>query len=144
MKIFDLNIKKSLTYYFILLLLSLACEREGAPGFSTVDCSECYQDKPDWGPLNATITINDQNPFVPLVIYRGNIEDNDIEYIDTATSKSYWVDVPVDRYYSISAKYLRGEETIFVIDGDELKTKYTETDCDQPCYYFKEDIWMSA
>lgn len=129
--------KKTSIYILLLILLFSNCEREEPLNSSSINCSECYQDKPEWGPLNVTVTINDQNPFVPLIIYRGNIEDNDIEYIDTTQSTNYWVDVPVNKYYSVAAKYISGEDTIFTVDGDELKMKFAETDCDQPCYYFK-------
>lgn len=128
---------KAITYICLLLSFSFGCERQEPLNFSTIDCSECYQDKPEWGPINVVVTINEQNPFVPLIIYRGDIEESNIEYIDTTRSMNYWVDVPVNKYYSIAAKYIRDGDTIFAIDGDEIKVQYTENNCDQPCYYFK-------
>ena len=129
--------KKASILIYLLTLFLYGCEREEPASFSSVDCSDCYQDKPEWGPINVLLTINEENPYVPLIIYRGDIENNDIEYIDTSISTNYWVDVPVNKYYSIAAKYLSGEDTIYVVDGDDIKVKYTETDCDLPCYYFK-------
>lgn len=123
-----------------LLLLALfvfwSCERidNADPG---VVCSDCYQEKPEWGRFNAEVTISNENPFVPLIIYRGNVEDNDVEYVDTSWTTSYWVEVPVNAYYSISAEYKSGGKTIFAIDGDKFKVKYTESGCDKPCYYFQ-------
>ena len=125
-----------ITIISIALIVLLACERMENVS-SGIDCSECYQEKPEWGIFNATVTINAENPFVPLVIYRGNVEDNDVEYVDTTWTTSYWVEVPVNAYYSVAAEYKVGNKTIFAIDGDELKSKYTENDCDEPCYYYQ-------
>jgi hypothetical protein len=122
--------------FLVILLLSFACERI-EEGDGVVQCSECYQEKPETGPFNAVVTINSENPFVPLVIYRGNVEDNNVEYVDTTWESSYWVEVPVNAYYSVAAEYKVGDKIIFAIDGDKLKTKYTENDCDEPCYYYK-------
>lgn len=126
----------SILFIFQVLIVAPACERDVPTKLGTVDCAECYQPKPDWGRLNATLTINAENSFVPLVVYIGNIEDNNIEWIDTSYSTNYWVEVPVDKYYSISAEYKSGDKTIFAVDGDDFKVKYTDSDCDLPCYYF--------
>ena len=126
--------------YFLLiippLIISIGCERDVPTKLGTIDCIDCFQDRPEWGPLNVTLTINNENPFVPLVIYIGNIEDNNIEWIDTSYSADYWVDVPVNKYYSITAEYKSGDKTIFAVDGDDFKLKYTENNCDFPCYYY--------
>lgn len=118
------------------MLLIHGCERD-VPRLTGINCAECYQDKPEWGPLNVRLTINDENPFVPMVIYEGYIEDEVVEWVDTSWEADYWVDVPVNKYYSVSAKYLQDGDTIYVIDGDRLKLKHTTEECDEPCYYFK-------
>lgn len=111
------------------------CERQ-EPTDGSFDCSTCYQDEPAIGPLTVYVTINAENQKVPLVIYRGDIESNAIEYVDTAFQSEYWVDVPVDAYYSVKAEYKDGEKTIYAVDGDKLKLKKNAKDCDQECYYF--------
>jgi len=120
----------------IILIVSSACERI-EEGDGIVQCSECYQENPATGPFNAVVTINSENPYVPLVIYRGNVEDNNVEYVDTTWESNYWVEVPVGAYYSIAAEYKVGDKIIFAIDNDKLETKLSEKDCDEPCYYFK-------
>ena len=119
---------------FFLVFLA-GCERNEP--LESFDCATCYQDKPDWGPLQIMVTINNDNPYVPLVIYRGDIESNDIEYMDIAYSSEYTVDVPPDKYYSVTAEYKDGSKTIFAVDGDKLKMKKNIKDCDKECYYFK-------
>ena len=135
--------KQTITYRLFHLLLLIpffifvnSCERDVPTKLGTIDCFDCFQDRPEWGPLNVKLTINNENPFVPLVIYIGNIEDNNIEWIDTSYSADYWVEVPVNKYYSITAEYKSGDKTIFVVDGDDFKLKHTESACDYPCYYY--------
>lgn len=101
------------------------------------DCDECYQEEPLWGDIYVQLTINDENDFVPLVIYRGSVEDNNIEYVDTAFEEEYYLDVPLNKYYAVKAEYLEGSDTIYAIDGDEIKTKLNTDDCDQECYVIK-------
>lgn len=128
---------KLFKYGLILLsfLLLNSCERLeniNTPGFS---CSECFQQRPEWVQLNIAVTINDENPFVPITIYVGNVEDNIVDWVDTTYNTDYWVDVKPDRDYSVKAEYKDGSKTIFAIDGDNVKLKYTDTNCDEPCYY---------
>jgi hypothetical protein len=121
----------------MLFFLLYNCQRTEPVDLGEFDCSECYQEKPEWAPLNIKVTINDQNPYVPLVVYIGNIEDGLIDWVDTAFVTDYFVDVHPDRYYSVSAEYRDGEKTIFAVDGDKLTSNHNTNDCDAPCYYFK-------
>ncbi len=121
---------------FQLLIISVGCERDVPSKLVAIDCNDCDPVRPEEGKLIVTLTINDENPFIPLIIYKGNIEDNNIEYIDTSYSADYWVRVPVNNYYSISAEYKSGDKTIFAVDGDDFKIKYSKSDCDYPCYYY--------
>lgn len=133
-----LRINKIAPVLFLLtgIFFFLSCERDVPYGPTDIDCNDCYTTRPEWGPLNVVMTINDENPFVPLVVYRGDFNDNNIEYVDTSYWADYWVDVPVDKEYSIVAKYKKGDEIIKVVDASKLKVKYTSTDCQEPCYYF--------
>lgn len=129
---------KGKTIFITLILLVLvSCERQEPFDLSEIDCSECYQDKPEWGPLNITVTINSQNPYVPLKVYIGNFEEGNLDWTDTAYSNDFWVDVKPDQYYSVTAEYKDGDKTIFAVDGDKLKVKHTSDKCDEPCYYFQ-------
>jgi hypothetical protein len=118
-----------------LLFIPIGCERQEP--WESFDCKNCYQDKPEMGPLQIKVTINGQNPIVPFVIYRGVVEDNNIEFIDSANRSDWSVDVPVNNYYSVNAQYKDGNNTIFVIDGDKLKLKENNSNCDERCYYFQ-------
>jgi hypothetical protein len=129
------QIKKSLLYILTTLLLVAGCERERPSILNLVDCSQCYQVKPDWVRLNVLLTINSENPSVPIEVYVGNIEEGVLDWQDTADSSHYWVNVVPGRYYSVKAEYKKGVKTIFAVDGDRVKLDYNTSDCDQDCYY---------
>lgn len=112
-----------------------ACERLETVTVDGFSCQNCFQSKPDWVQFNIEVTINDENPFVPLTIYIGNIEDNIVDWVDTSYISSYWVDVKPDRYYSVKAEYKDGSTIVYAIDGDNIKLKHNTSDCDVPCYY---------
>jgi hypothetical protein len=119
----------------MVILLFLSCERFEPVNIGGVDCYECYNPKPEWVILNIKVTINDQNQKVPLIIYKGNVEDGNVDWYDTTGKSDFWVEVKPDQYYSVKAEYKDGNKTIFAIDGDKIKLKYSEDSCDEPCYY---------
>jgi len=118
---------------FILLpvfFILICCERKEPSRSGDFNCAECFQDKPEWGPLNIILSTDGQNPYIPLTIYIGNIEDSVVDWVDTAYSNDFWIDVQPDRYYSVAAEYKQGDNTIIVVDGDKLNSKYSSSDCE--------------
>lgn len=122
-----------LSYLFIVIIILFGCENAN---FST-DCSECYQIEPDSADIHVKFTINDENGYVPLVVYKGDYEDNVVEWTDTTYDSDYYLYVPVNEFWSVKAKYIRGTDTIYAIDGDKIKTDLNTDDCDVECYEIK-------
>jgi hypothetical protein len=129
------NLLKLMGLLVVFALVQLSCERQ-PPTDSGFDCAYCYQDPPQDGPLLVKVSINSENLFVPITIYIGNIEDNNIEYTDTTWAADYWIDVPVNKYYSVAAKYISGADTIVSVDGDNFKIRKNTNDCDEDCWYY--------
>lgn len=125
-------------FLFLLLMVVISCERKF--DFFEFDCEDCYQEKPDSGPLIIYFSFNDENEYVLYTIYKGRFEDGIEEYADTAFYKEEQIEVPVDEYYSVEAKYVSGTDTIFVVDGDRFNLKREKSECDKKCYYFKGGI----
>lgn len=119
----------------MIILAGNSCERIEPSKTNTVDCAECFQEKPEWLPLNIKVSITSENPFVPITVFKGNLEENNIDWVDTAYQEDYYVDVHPDEYYSVEAKYKSGTKTIIAVDGDKIKARYTSSDCDESCYY---------
>jgi hypothetical protein len=88
---------------------------------------------PAKGELKVILTINAENPAVPLYIYKGKIEEGSLQLIDTAKSSVFRINLPVNEYYSVAAKYKSGSKTIFAVDGDRIKRKKSVM-CDSTCW----------
>lgn len=121
------------TYIFLILILVLSgCQEKIFTG--NVNCDECYTDKPDSAALYIDVTINDKYKAVPLVIYNGEVENDQVEWIDTTHISDYWVWVAVDRYYSVKVEYASDKDTIYVIDATKIKKKRVSDACDDACW----------
>ncbi len=101
-----------------------------------VDCSECYIDKPIEAPVKVLLTINSDNPTVPITIYLGPYEDNHIVALDTARDLqvTYWLQI--GQGYSFKAEYVKSNRQYHVIDGTKPLTRIDNETCSEPCYYF--------
>jgi hypothetical protein len=100
----------------------------------TVNCDECYYPEPDSADLTIYLTINENHPEVPIVLYRGDVENGQEDWIDTARETPYRLYSAVNQFYSVTAEYKVDEKTIVVIDGDELKPKHVSDACDYECW----------
>ena len=75
-----------------LLTLSgnfLGCETED--WVLSVDCNECYGYVPDSANLIIYLTINQENPSVPITVYKGSLEEGNIEWRDTARTDEFYL-----------------------------------------------------
>jgi len=85
----------------IMAILIFSCDKNY--DFLEVDCSECYRTRPENGELIINVTINDENPEVPIAIYRDRIESGRIKIKDTILEKTVYIEVPLNHYYSVKA-----------------------------------------
>lgn len=125
-------------YFILFFFVIFACERNYE--FFELDCENCYQDKPECGPLIIYFSFDDENDSVSYTVYRGNFESREVEYTGKATFTEEQIDVPVNEYYSVEALYLKNGDTIHVVDGDKFKLKKETSECDKKCYYFKDGM----
>ena len=116
---------------FILIILAGACnEYLGLK----VDCDDCWGFKPDSADLLIYLTVNQDHPEVPIVIYRGNFEDGEVDYVDTARESTFTLYSAIDQYYSVTAEYKVNGKTIIAVDGDVMKAKDASSSCDFECW----------
>jgi hypothetical protein len=99
-----------------------------------VNCDECYTDKPESADLVIDVTLNNQYYQVPIVVYKGDVEENVVVAVDTADYTPFYVLVPVDEKYAVKAEYKKGESVLYVIDGTKIKLRSVTDACDEPCY----------
>jgi hypothetical protein len=128
-----MKVKGHIKAIIILVLLTLAGSCNEYLGIS-VDCDDCWGFKPDSADLLIYLTINQDNPEVPIVIYRGNFEDGEVDFLDTARQSTYTLYSAIDQYYSITAEYKVDGKTIIAVDGDVMKAKNAKSSCEFECW----------
>lgn len=131
---------KSLIKLTILLLLVFSfnfsgCEQEDLA--FNIDCDNCLDAIPDSADLIVRVTINGENPFVPLTYYIGDYEEGIIDFIDTTWTEERLLFSKVGVDYSVKAKYKRDGKPVIAIDGDRLRTVDGSGDCYPPCYFIR-------
>ena len=119
----------------IMAILIVSCDENF--DFLEIDCSECYRIRPENGELIINVTINNENPEVPIVIYRDRIESGRIRIRDTVSEKTVYIEVPLNHYYSVKAEYKAGNDSVFAIDGERIKTQRVTCQCDTICWIIK-------
>ncbi len=122
---------------FVSLIIALSCEKSRS--FS-VNCNECYTVRPDSADLIIYVTINSENPWVPLKLYRGDVEENQVDWIDTVYSKEYKLFSAVSQDYSVSVTYHDGTRKIIAVDGGKMVTSLVTDVCDADCWIIKGGI----
>ena len=95
---------------------------------------DCVEREPDFGMLDVLVTINSENVEVPITLYLGNIEENNILAIDTLSVERTTYMLPANEEYSATAAYLGvTQDTVLVVNSDRIFTSDTEY-CDGTCW----------
>jgi hypothetical protein len=120
--------------FFIIAFSYFSCSGQ----YSSLggNCLDCLSDQPDSGFLVVNVTINNENPKVPMVIYRGKFNPDNIpliEKVDTATSSPYKYFVQLDHTFSVKAEYKSGSKIIYAIDGSIFNTQ-KQSGCSNVCW----------
>ena len=119
---------------FALFLMVFACNEYLGP---VVDCDECFDYEPDSADLLIYVTLNNENPEVPIKLYRGNVEQGKEDWVDTISESPFHLWSAVDQFYSITAEYTVGDKKIVAVDGDMMKVKHVSESCDYECWIIK-------
>lgn len=100
------------------------------------ELENCDTEEPEESTLIIQLTTNAENRWVPLKVYKGHIEDNDVVAIDTADAVEWEIAVKLNEYYSVTAEYLTDFDTIIAVDGDKIKKTSYKT-CGETCWEIK-------
>jgi hypothetical protein len=131
-----INMDRFVTILFLMTLMYACSEKIFTEG---VNCEECYQEKPDSAYVEIKLTINDTYDSIPLIVYCDKVENNEIDWIDTADTNPFYLFVEVNKYYSVAAKYIKNTDTIIAIDGTKIKIKHVSGECDEDCWIIEGD-----
>jgi hypothetical protein len=95
-----------------------------------VDCNNCIDSLPDLIKLEIKVTIDSENNYVPVTLYRGNIDNGEIISNDISYNSIYYTTfVEFGEIYSAVAKYSKGGRVIYAVDGRLLKKKLDRNSC---------------
>ncbi len=144
-RIFNTNpMKMRITVLMATLLLVFVsgnfsgCETED--WVFEVNCNDCYGYMPDSANLIIYVTIDAENDSVPLTFYKGDYENGEIEWQDTATTDEFFLYSEMDRTYTVTATYKSGDETVVAFDEDEMNLSDGSAECGSLCYIVKGGI----
>jgi len=131
-----------LTAAGILIILSgkfMSCEPED--WMLTIDCADCFGNKPDSANLIVNLTINAENDSVPLTFYLGDYEDGVIDWQDTATTEEFYLYSKMNSRYTVRATYRSGNKIIEAFDSDKMTIYNANEECGSYCYIVKGGIF---
>lgn len=97
--------------------------------------ANCFANKPYVGKMIIQLTINAENPKVPITIYEGDYEDKKIIMELLAESEQTKVDLPMDTRFTVAAEYKQGGKKILALDHARVSSDWY--DCDE-CYQTQE------
>ena len=108
--------------------------------YASEDCipsDDCYPYEIDSGYVTLNVTYKEGGAGVPVTLYNGYVEDNDIVWHDTIhqESVSFWL--PTKKRYAAEAYYVVGGPTTVALDGKKLKEESYD-DCGETCYEINE------
>lgn len=116
---------------FFILSGIVACSK-----YNYDDCepsSNCYPYPIDSGYVYVNLTYNGNGPGVPVILYEGYVEDQNILWADTVYQDELIFWLPIKTRYAVEAFYSYGGQTTIALDGKKLKEESYD-DCGETCY----------
>jgi len=131
-----LKFMKGLTriFFFILLAICFSCEDRGW----ITNCSDCTADEPREGYL--VIKLNRNESPVMVSVYQGEVEDSVLYAFAEITGIKYSPGVTLNKKYTVTARYNIGNKTYVAVDSAIPKVRYTEDQCEEPCYFVYDRV----
>lgn len=130
---------KNILLIIVALCFAFSCDDQYSE-CTEEDYANCVTTKPDEAEMIVDVTINDENPQVPLMIYKGKLDDGNVIALDTAKDEEFRRFFPVDQYYTVTAKYQAGDKTVMAVDGNKMY-KESRVLCDSTCWDIKGGIY---
>jgi hypothetical protein len=131
-------IKKQLKIFRLLAIMILALTPQSGCdeiSYLAVNCSECYIDNPTHYEIRVSVDANKSQEAIPVTVYDGPFENNNVILRDTTTSNDIWFWLETEKNYTIVAEYVKDGRKYSVVSGAKLKTRRDFETCSEPCYY---------
>lgn len=119
----------------LILPMVLSCDEFQ---FLTIDCSQCYINKPLWGEIELKLTINEENQEVKVSVYNEKYDESRLVSTDLYYWNRVYIPINTDQTYVFKAEYTHNGRAYHVINKGKLKTRLDYDNCDEACYYIIE------
>jgi len=123
---------KITTILFSVLFFLFSCKSK-FEDCTDQDYASCNTEQPQTGRITILLTINQENPSVPVRVYEGNFEDGRLVRADTIRMRSFNYFLTPGKDYSFTATYNDGNSKIMTVDGGRIKVS-TYRMCELRCY----------
>ncbi len=101
------------------------------------DCNpDTFCDTLPYDSGNVIIKVSYKGNGIPIIVYKGYADQNDILFYDTLWSEENSYYLPLNRY-AVEAYYYEVNSTIIALDGDKIKQS-SFWNCDEQCYELTE------
>jgi hypothetical protein len=122
-------------FLFIVLVFCFSCEDKGW----FTDCKDCTQTEPDVA--NLLVKLRKDESQITINVFEGELEDS-VLYESQIVSGyiDYNFTVSINRKYTVTATYNIDGKAYTAVDSATPKVKYTETQCDEACYYVYDRV----
>jgi hypothetical protein len=125
-------IRKNIVIFIVLIMFIFGCKPEYSFEYNA---STCLPAKPLSFTIHPKITLDYENKHIPVTVYLGSIDDNNIVIERTLSKEVTGLYLKTETYYTIVAKYIRNGRTHFVINSIEIEVVKNCEDCPDPCFY---------
>lgn len=127
-----------LQFYFTIFVLSFCAVSLPSCTKNDDGCTaseECNTSIIDSGDVKVRISYKSGQPGIPVILYKGYVEDKEIVWQDTVFQSEIFIYMPVGERYAAEAYYQTSGKTVVALDGKKLKND-TYRECGTKCYDF--------
>jgi hypothetical protein len=121
-------------FFLVVIAVCFSCEDKGW----FTDCSDCTQNEPEKAIL--LIKLKDTESQVIINVYEGELEDSVLYGSVIFWSSEYNFTVGLNKKYTLTATYNIEGKTYTAIDSATPKVRYTETQCEEACYFVYDRV----
>jgi hypothetical protein len=129
-----LEYSKNIIITMIFIVIAFSCSTSETE--EGLYCINCLKEEPDSEDISIKLTINNENPKIPITIYDSKFNPENLKdtiYHDTITKSSLTLYVATNKFYSVVATYKTGDITIRSVDGGWFETQKL-TGCSNTCW----------
>jgi len=120
----------------IIILFCFSCEDQGL----IVRCGDCLSEEPLTVVLEAKLDSNHSGYETLIKVDEGNLEDSVIYSTMQTAGSSAFIDVTLNKKYTVTATYKEQNDFYIAIDSATPRVRFEKSQCDNPCYFIYDKV----